>query len=127
MVWNTYGYIFLMEGMKNMFISVTRLHLKGKRMLPSFFWHTIKSIYQSRKAEGLLDSSFDHEGWDTYWTLTVWENKDRMKEFRNNGKHLKAMKISRSIADQLETINWEAETKPVWMECKERLHNKYRK
>jgi hypothetical protein len=32
-----------------------------------------------------------------------------MKFFRNNGNHLKAMKIPRNIADKLELINWEAE------------------
>lgn len=95
-------------------------------MLPSFFWHTFKSINQSRKAEGLLYSSFDKEGWETYWTLTVWENKESMKEFRNKGNHLKAMKVSRNIADKLETIKWESHSKPTWIECKERLHNKYR-
>lgn len=118
---------FFIEGMINMFVSVTRLHLKGKRMLPSFIWYTFKSINQSRKAEGLLYSSFDKESWDTYWTLTVWENEDSMREFRNKGNHLTAMKVSRNIADQLQTINWEAELKPSWNECKERLHNKYRK
>ena len=108
-----------------MFISVTRLHLKGKRMLPNFIWHTIKLIIQSRKAENLLYSSFEKEGWDTYWTLTVWENKDSMKEYRNKGNHLKAMKISRNIADELESINWDADNIPTWDECKERLHKNF--
>lgn len=94
-------------------------------MLPAFFWHTIKSIYQSKKVEGLLHSSFEKEGWDTYWTLTIWETKNSMKEFRNKGNHLKAMRVSRSIADELETINWEADNKPSWEECKERLHQKF--
>ncbi|WP_053365734.1 DUF3291 domain-containing protein [Bacillus sp. FJAT-27245] len=108
-----------------MFISVTRLHLKGKRKLPSFFLHTIKSIMQSRKAEGLVFSSFNKEGWDTYWTLTVWESKEHMMVYRNNGSHLKAMKISRNIADKLELVNWEAESIPSWNECKDRLHKKF--
>jgi heme-degrading monooxygenase HmoA len=108
-----------------MFVSVTRLRLKGKRKLPLFFWHTFKSVSQSRKSEGLLYSSFNNEGWDTYWTLTMWENKDAMKEYRNKGSHLKAMKVSRNIANELESINWETENKPTWEECKQRLNNKY--
>lgn len=108
-----------------MFISVTRLRIKRKRKLPIFFWHTIKSIIQSKKAEGLVHSSFEKEGWDTYWTLTVWENKDCMKAFHNKGNHLKAMKISRNIADELEYINWEADNIPTWNECKERLHKNF--
>ncbi|MFF2286665.1 hypothetical protein [Peribacillus butanolivorans] len=94
-------------------------------MLPIFFIHTIKSIIQSKKAEGIVHSSFEKEGWITYWTLTVWENEDCMKEYRNNGNHLKAMKISRKIADQLEKINWEDDNIPNWKECKKLLHKKY--
>ena len=94
-------------------------------MLPVFVWHTIRSIIQSRKADGLIYSSFEKEGWDTYWTLTVWENEIYMKEYRNQGNHLKAMKISRNIANELESINWEAEDKPTWDECKVRLHKKF--
>ncbi|MEK3981363.1 hypothetical protein MKY37_20330 [Psychrobacillus sp. FSL K6-2836] len=109
----------------DMYISVTRLHLKGKRKLLSFSFHTIKSIIQSKKAKGLKFSSVNKEGWETYWTLTVWESKEHMKVYRNNGNHLKAMKISRNIADKLELINWEAEAIPTWNECKDRLNKKF--
>ncbi|RBW67952.1 DUF3291 domain-containing protein [Bacillus taeanensis] len=108
-----------------MFISVTRLHLRGKRKLPSFIWHTLQSMNQLKKAEGLTHSSFNKEGWLTYWTLTVWENKEDMKNYRNNGSHLKAMKIARKIADELESFHWEGETIPSWAESKERLHKNY--
>lgn len=110
-----------------MFISVTRLHLRGKRMLPLFFLHTYKSNQQLKKAEGLLHSSVRNDDLMTYWTLTVWENEESMKKYRNNGNHLKAMKISRKIADELEKINWinEDDKIPNWKECKERLHQNY--
>lgn len=111
--------------MINLFVSVTRLHLKGKRKLPAFYWHTVKSTRQLKKAEGLKYFLVDQDGWNTYWTLTVWENKTSMKEYRNKGNHLKAMKVSRNIADELESINWEAENKPSWVECEGRLHNKF--
>ncbi|PGZ06232.1 hypothetical protein COE30_21820 [Bacillus cereus] len=108
-----------------MFISVTRMRLKGKRMLPFFFIYTTRSGLQANKANGLIHSSFAKEGWYTYWTLTVWENKEYMKEFRNNGNHLKAMKIARKIASELEYTNWEQDTIPKWDNCKEVLHSKY--
>ncbi|PLT32817.1 DUF3291 domain-containing protein [Bacillus sp. V5-8f] len=108
-----------------MFISVTRMRLKGKRKLPIFIWHTMKSISQSRRAEGLLYSSFHKEGWDTYLTLTIWENQNNINEYRNEGSHFKAMKISRKIADKLELIHWEGDHQPTWEECKERLNKKF--
>jgi len=44
-----------------MFISVTRLHLKGKRMLPLFFLHTFQANRQLKKAEGLIHSSVSND------------------------------------------------------------------
>lgn len=108
-----------------MLVSVTRLHVKGKRYLPSFVWHTIQSTVQLRKAEGLQHSSFYKEGWFTYWTLTVWDQKSSMLTFRNKGRHLKAMKNAKNIADQLESIHWETENIPLWDDCRRRLHSKY--
>lgn len=108
-----------------MYIAVTRLHLKGKRMLPSFFWHTISSIIQTKKSKGLVHSSFDMDNLYTYWTLSVWENKEYMIEYRNKGYHLKAMKASRKIADELEYISWEANDIPDWKECKQRIHKNF--
>jgi hypothetical protein len=35
------------------------------------------------------------------------------------------MKISRNIADELESINWDAEIIPSWDESKKRLHKKF--
>ncbi|MDX8361462.1 antibiotic biosynthesis monooxygenase [Cytobacillus sp. IB215316] len=94
-------------------------------MLPIFFFHTYKSTRQVKKANGLLHSSLHQEGWDTFWTLTVWENEGAMKNYRNAGSHLKAMKISRKIADELEKVNWENDSIPAWEECIERLHQHY--
>jgi heme-degrading monooxygenase HmoA len=94
-------------------------------MLPLFIFHTFKSIRQSKKAKGLVHASFRNEGWLTYWTLTVWEDEASMKEYRNKGNHLKAMKVSRKIADQLEKLNWEDDHIPDWQECMELLHNHY--
>ncbi len=88
--------------------------------LPLFFLHTFQSNQQLKGAEGLLHSSVRNDDLMTYWTLTVWENKEFMQKYRNNGNHVKAMKISRNIADELEKINWEVENEqtPNWKELK---------
>lgn len=54
-----------------MFISVTRLHLRGKRLFPVFFLRTFQSNHQLKKAECLIQSSVRNEDLMTYWTLTV--------------------------------------------------------
>lgn len=108
-----------------MYISVTRLHLKGKRMLPAFIWYSIRSVIQTKKARGLIYSSYNKDDLYTYWTLSVWENKQYMSEYRNVGNHLKAMQASRKIADELEYISWEADEIPNWKECQQRLHQRF--
>lgn len=104
-----------------MFISVTRLHLRRVTKLPTFTWLTIRSAIQSRKSAGLLKSSFRKEGMLTYWTLTVWDNKEHMTAFRNTGTHLGAMKISREIADKLDYVHWEDDEIPNWDEARHKL------
>jgi hypothetical protein len=111
---------------EKMFISVTRMRLKGKRQLPRFFFHTLKSFLQVRKANGVLKILGDREDNLTYWTLTTWVDIDSMKKYRNSGAHLQAMKASKNIASELEFIHWSDDSLPSWQECKKRLHEKYK-
>ncbi|WP_197284252.1 hypothetical protein [Bacillus sp. JCM 19041] len=103
-----------------MVIVVTRLHLKGIRALPLFTLHTLKSIWQLKKIKGVRFSSYRKEGLLTFWTMTGWENIDAMKQFRNHGAHLEAMKVSRKLADELQYIRLETNDRPSWQECKQR-------
>ncbi|MFC0189573.1 hypothetical protein ACFFJY_14810 [Fictibacillus aquaticus] len=90
-----------------------------------FVFHTVRSIMQAKKAEGILHSTYINEGWLTYWTLTVWESEQHMKNYRNNGNHLNAMKVSRRIANELEKVNFEGEKIPSWKEAQGILHEHY--
>lgn len=108
-----------------MVIVVTRLHLKGIASLPSFTIHTLKSIWQIKKTKSVRFSSYRKEGLLTFWTMTGWENLNAMKQFRNHDAHLEAMKVSRSLADELQYIRLETDERLSWQECKQLLHEKY--
>lgn len=109
-----------------MIVSVTRLHIRSVRHLPIFAWLTLRSHFQIKKSNGLIKSSYQKEGFFTYWTMSIWESADDMKAFRNRSAHLEAMKRSRQLADELQYVRFEVETPDIhWEACKERLHQSY--
>ncbi|MGD7044742.1 hypothetical protein [Jeotgalibacillus proteolyticus] len=106
-----------------MYITVTRLHLKGISKIPKFSWYTYKSIRQLNKAPGIISAAYKSEDYCTYWTLTAWESVDNMRAFRNHGSHLKAMKASGKLADELNYISWEGDKIPSWSVCMQKLND----
>lgn len=108
-----------------MFISVTRLRLKNKGRIPSFFWHTLKSYFQIKRSKGIVKIALDKESPLIYWTLTAWVSEDLMRQYRNQGSHLQAMQKSKELASELEYTHWIAQEIPTWEEGKQRLHEKY--
>ncbi|WP_208619441.1 U32 family peptidase [Paenibacillus helianthi] len=113
------------EGAISLLISVTRVRVKGMWVLPFFIYHIVRSTKQLNRAAGLLHSDLTRDSWRVGWTMSVWENKDRMLEYRNHGNHAKAMRIARRIGDEVEAVHWDADTIPSWEEAKIRLHQKY--
>ena len=53
-------------------------------------------------------------------TLTGWENYEEMKNFRNSGQHLDAIKNVKNIG-RTKSITWETDSEPSWQEAKRRL------
>lgn len=58
-----------------------------------------------------------------FHTLTWWESKEKMLEYRNSGAHLLAMKLSRKMG-QGYTVGWESVEQPTAVEGEARLKNK---
>lgn len=108
-----------------MLISVTRMRVKGVWVLPLFIYHMVQSTKQLNTAAGLVHSDLSHDGWNVGWTMSVWESKDRMLDYRNHGNHAKTMKAARRIGDEFHSIHWDGDTIPSWEEAKIRLQQKY--
>lgn len=53
-------------------------------------------------------------------TLSGWSSLEAMKEFRNSGAHLEAMKDLKKIGFA-KSVTWESQTEPTWEEAKTRL------
>lgn len=78
------------------YVSMTGFRPKGLTQLPSFWWRTIKSFAQARRAPGnLLTTGRVLDG--VYHTMTAWSDRSSMLDFVSGGAHLKAMKNFRVI------------------------------
>ncbi len=103
------------ENQKLYWVSVTGLQVKKPWKYILFFWYAIPAFRQSKKAKGILFSEVRRVNGVEH-TLTIWENKNRMLEYRNSGAHLRAIKHFRKIATG-RTYGFESKIQPSWDEA----------
>ncbi len=89
-----------------MFVSVTRLHVRGWLFLPLFGFHTLRSLRQVRKSAGLVGGRLAAEAPFAFWTITVWTDDQAMRAFRNTSYHLKAMPKLMDWCDEASYVHW---------------------
>ena len=96
---------------------VTATQIKFKRLFALFYFFPMirKIIKQLDEVDGLL--FYKPRG---FYTLTGWKDNESMKQFRNNGAHLNAMKNIKKIG-VAKSVTWETNTEPSWDEAKKRL------
>lgn len=91
-----------------MYVSVTSFLVKSPWANLFFQMHATMSFMQARKSRGILKTETFSPFRRVYSTLTHWESKEAMLEFRNSGAHLKAMKLSAKMGKGI-TTGWETE------------------
>ena len=104
-----------------MIIVATELHVRSFWYFFEFAKLSVRSMNQAKKSAGCIYASASNKGWRIGYTLTVWENKEAMLQFRNTGAHKEAMQKIRKLSNQYKTLVWEAETVSTWKEAKSRL------
>ena len=90
-----------------MVLSVTRLHIRALRFLPSFFVAALRSTFQAQRAAGCLGGMTGNESLKGYWTVTGWETVKAMHAFRNSGPHMRAMRRLLEWCDEASFARWE--------------------
>jgi hypothetical protein len=88
------------------FVSVTRLRIRKWRYLPAFFYFSLLSLLQARRAAGNLGASILRDAHRVFWTITLWRDEPAMRAFRNHGAHQRAMPKLRHWCDEATYAHW---------------------
>ena len=94
--------------------TITSIELKGPLKFFALSANALNIINQL-KATNFKD--FKKRGiWTKHYTMTLWNNESELKEFAKSGAHLEAMKQSKQITIDTDTL-------PSWDEAKKLLEN----
>jgi heme-degrading monooxygenase HmoA len=88
-------------------IVVTRLRLKDPAFFDEFFASAVAVVEQAQNSEGNLGADVLAEANNTYWTRTVWQERDQMNAFVGNEPHLHTMSCIDDWCDEATFIEWE--------------------
>lgn len=104
-----------------MTIVATELHVKSFWKFFPFILYSIRSLTQAKKTAGCLHAIAGGKGWRIGYTITAWQSKEAMQQFRNNGVHKLAMKDIHYLASRYKTLVYESDSIPNWQQAKEKL------
>jgi heme-degrading monooxygenase HmoA len=110
------------------FVSITRLRIRSVRFLPFFAIHALRSLSQAKASRGFLCGSLLPDRKFTFWTMTVWESQQDMRNYILSGPHKKAMPKLLHWCDEASIAHWEQQesTAPTWAEADRRMRTEGR-
>ena len=88
-------------------IVVTRLRLKDPALFDEFFASAVAVVEQAQKSEGNLGADVLAEANNTYWTRTLWQERDLMNAFVGSEPHLHTMSRIDDWCDEATFVDWE--------------------
>lgn len=110
-------------GTEEVLVVATRFRLRSLRLLPAFMRASNASAAQARQAPGYLGGRLLADVGLTFWTLTLWDSEQAMRQWRNRGAHLGAMRQSSSLVREADVARWRQvdSTLPSWREVGRRM------
>jgi hypothetical protein len=105
------------------FVSITRLKVKSILYLISFMRANEASVKQLQITPGFLSGKELVDKGLTFWTLTIWEDGDKMKTFRNSVAHRNAMQKLPFWCSEASYFHWTEESgvMPDWATASAKL------
>lgn len=105
------------------FVSITRLRIRSWRFMPIFAVHTLRTLAQTRQADGFIGGSLLADRGRTFWTMTLWRDPADMKRYMTGGAHLKAMPHLLDWCDEASVVHWaqDHDMAPDWREADRRM------
>jgi len=74
------------------FVSLTRLRVRSWIHLPRFILANEASVKSIKRINGFISGKELVDKGLVFWTVTVWDSMEAMKQFRNNDPHKTAMR-----------------------------------
>ena len=97
---------------EQVYVSITGFRLRARRHMFRFWWHTIRSMAQARRAPGNVKAEARlAEG--VYHTLSVWADERAMRAFLLSGSHRQAMRAFRAIGSG-QVLGFHTQHPPDW-------------
>ena len=104
-------------------ISVTRFRPRSLLKLPVFAFHASRAISQIRQAEGWIDGAVKRDADHAFWTMTVWQDEERMLAYLTSGAHRAALPSLSDLAVEASVVRWTTDSPglPAWSEAVGRM------
>jgi hypothetical protein len=100
------------------------LPLKRFRTLPQFMWFTIQTLRQLARSKGLLGYALDADIFGlTFWTLSVWEDRQSIMKFAHTMPHDGIMEKLAPVMRETQFVYWNVSARDMplrWNEAKAR-------
>jgi hypothetical protein len=106
-----------------MFISVTRLHIRGWRFMPAFAVQALRSAFQAKAAKGNFGVALLADAHRTFWTRTIWIDESDMRAFIRSGAHRDVMNKLADWCSEAAVVHWvqERADAPSWDDARQRM------
>ena len=95
------------------FVSVTRVRPRSLRFLLVVILHSWRSRHQFRGTRGFIGGYLASGPRFGMWTVTVWEDEQSMREYRNTGAHLKAMPKLIDACAEASFVHWTTDDRSI--------------
>jgi hypothetical protein len=104
-------------------IVVTRLRLRDPSLLDEFFTHAVAVIEQATHAEGNLGVDALAEAHNAWWSVTAWQDRNRMQAFIDSEPHNSTAALLDHLCDEATFVDWEQASAqlPDWQTSWRRL------
>ena len=105
------------------FVSLTRLRVRSWRYFPFFFVQAFRSARQAKSAPGVLSVSLLRDARNAFWTRTLGDSEQDMKNFMLAGVHGRVMRRLLEWCDEAAVAHWTQESPepPSWEEAHRQL------
>ncbi len=100
-----------------MYITVTSIKLKSVWLYFKLTYNAMHIVKQCKQEPGFIKMKNTGFGY-LHYTLSAWKTEEDIKQFARRGAHLNAMKISKSLADEIRTYTYRTDEFPAWKDAK---------